>query len=157
MTSLVHWDPFGDLQGMQRGFDRLLTRWPLLAERSQTYCTPAVDVFRRDEDMVVRAELPGAGPDDVELTVEGDLLTIRSSTHEEENIEEEDFMMREMVHGTYERTLRIPEGIETSDINADFSNGVLEITLPRAATVAPKAHKIEIARHKSLGHKEKAA
>ena len=156
MSSLVRWDPFRDLFTLQRDMDRLFSGMGYTPSmmttapgRTTTLPTlPAMDVFTRGEDMVVRAELPGIKAEDVEIEVTEGVLTLTAERHEKTEVEEKDYIVHESSFGTFERSLRLPEGAVVDTIHAEYTDGILEITVPGAAALEhPKSHKIAIETH----------
>lgn len=114
---------------------------------------PVTDVFVRDEDIVVRLEVPGIDPEkDVSVTFEDGQLVIRGERRREEEVKEEAYYRMEAAYGTFERRFPVPEGVEEEKIVAKYSDGVLEITLPKVAKVLepPKAKEIPVKPAKSL-------
>jgi len=149
MASIMRWDPFGDLLALPREMDRLLERsWmPLRGMRpmSETMLVPTMDVITRGEDMVVRVELPGISPDDVDISVTDDVLTVSGERREEHETAEEDYVLRESTWGSFERRVALPRGVDAETIHADFKDGVLEIVDPKAkALEEPKTRHIAI-------------
>lgn len=142
MAYLTRWQPFGT-PSLARDWNRFWS--PLLTtSTAEDFCVPAVDVVKHGDDMVVRAELPGMQADDIDLEVEGDLLTIKADRRSEESQEGEDYLVREIDYGHFERTLRIPSEVSAEDVKADFHDGILEVTLPHAAIQEPRAHRIQV-------------
>lgn len=95
--------------------------------------SPAIDVLQRDGDLVVRAELPGVEPDDVDITVQNNILTISGRISEEREEEREGYLIRERRAGFFRRSLQLPQGVDESNITARFDNGVLEVVIEGAA------------------------
>ncbi len=104
---------------------------------------PDVDVFEREGKIVVRADLPGVKREDVEVTVEGDMLVIHGRREEEKEIKEEDYYRCERATGEFSRGISLPEGVDPDSIEAAFEDGVLEVAVPKPAGAA-KAKKIEV-------------
>lgn len=140
MASLVRWEPLREMAGRSSGIDRLLSDIGILdpmtlAESSGTLM-PAMDVFTRDQDLVMRAELPGIKPEDVDISVTDDVLTLTAERHDEKEVKEEDYLLRETSWGTVRRSLRLPKGTEAESIQAKYDEGVLEVVIPGAAKPA---------------------
>src|SRR5215210_586233 len=95
--------------------------------------SPTIDVIQEDEDLVVRAEIPGARPEDVDITVQNGVLTISGKLEEEREKERQGYLVRERRYGTFRRSLQLPQDVNEDQINARFENGVLEVTIPGAA------------------------
>ena len=140
--ALMRLSPWQDLYDAQREMDTLVRRffdrptWSLPGawENSRNSWVPAVDVFDRDDDLVVRAELPGIDPDrDVEISVQDNVLTIRGERRMEERTEEDGAYRLESRYGSFERSVLLPRGVKEGDISATYENGILEVVVPRAA------------------------
>jgi HSP20 family protein len=105
---------------------------------------PAIDVVQKDDDLVVRAELPGARPKDVEVTVHQGVLTISGKREEQREEERGEYLVRERRSGSFRRSLQLPEGIDENSIRARFDNGVLEVSIEGAAAAqGPKRIQLE--------------
>jgi HSP20 family protein len=103
---------------------------------------PAVDILEKDDQVIVRADLPGLKKEDVEVAVEGDLLTIRGSRQEEKEVKEKDYYRSERSMGEFERTIALPDGVSTESIHASYQNGVLEVVIPRPN--APTSKRVQV-------------
>lgn len=90
-----------------------------------------LDVVDREEELVVTADLPGVGKDDIDLRCTEDSLSIRAERSREETEEEEGYVRRERTWGTYRRDLSLPATVSCEDVSASFRNGVLEVRLPK--------------------------
>ena len=108
---------------------------------------PTTDVFARNGDIVVRVELPGIDPrKDVTVTLEDGELTVKGERKQEEEVKDEGYYRKESTFGYFERHVAVPEGTKESDIKATYSEGVLEIEIPKAVepAVKPKAKPIPV-------------
>jgi len=92
---------------------------------------PRVDMVDKDSEIVIRAELPGVKKDDLEVTLSENTVTIEAHTTREETEEKEEYYRREMSRGDFQRTLALPESVDDANAKASFTNGVLELTLPK--------------------------
>jgi HSP20 family protein len=99
-------------------------------ERAVTYA-PRVDVVENKENFVVRAELPGIKKDEVKLTLENNVLTLSGEKRHEEKRDEDNYHLMETRYGKFERSFRLTDNIDRSNIAADYKDGVLTITLPK--------------------------
>jgi HSP20 family protein len=127
---------------LDRAFERMFEPWtwptvvpfrrPMTTARHWlTEAFIPVNEFYRDGSLVVRAELPGIDPDkDVELTVHEGTLHIKATRREEESVEDAKFVRKEIFHGSFERTLVLPDGVTESDVKATYKDGILEIVVP---------------------------
>ena len=117
-------------------------RWPGLASfRHMEERMPRVDVVDRDDEVVVRAEVPGLRREDLEVNLSQDLLTIKGETKEEKE-EKGEFYRSEIRRGRFMRTLRLPAEVRGEEAKAHFADGVLEITIPKAERAARHSVKI---------------
>jgi HSP20 family protein len=149
---LARWNPWQDLFDVEREMSDLPRRVfgssrfvPFPGDGSATAWTPAVDVFTRQEDLVVRAELPGVDPEkDVDITVQDGVLTIRGERRHEEKSEENGFSRFESSYGSFRRSVALPHDVKAESIQASYENGVLEVVIPKAAELS-SAKRIPIA------------
>jgi HSP20 family protein len=153
MTNLVLRDPlFEDLFDFRRDFDkifnRMLTVKPWGKEEVAPWMlenfTPAIETFvnKEEKKYFCRVALPGIEPKEVQIHVQGNLLTIEGERKLEKETKEVNYLHKEFVYGKFERVLELPEGVVGEKLNAEFVNGVLEITAPVAAVALPR--KIEV-------------
>ena len=128
---------YDPLSEMNRLFGEMfgdLTRQTQTAQRSPAAeWAPAIDVVQREDDLVVRAELPGAKPEDVDVTVQNAVLSISGKREEEREEERGGYLVRERRYGSFRRSLQLPQDVDEGKINARFENGVLEVTIQGAA------------------------
>lgn len=105
--------------------------------------TPKVDMIDREKELVVRAELPGVNKDDLEVTVTDHSVTIKAQTKHEETEEEGEYYRHEMSRGEYQRTLALPGTVDEGKAKATFTDGVLELTLPKTEKTHRKTVRVE--------------
>ena len=139
---------FLDLQGeMNRLFGSMFGGPARRSERQGDELarwTPAVDVVSGDGNLVIRAELPGVKPEDVEITLQDDVLTISGERKAEREEEGHGYYVRERRYGSFRRSMTLPDGVDEGKIHAHFEDGVLEVTVEGAAAVEePKRIEIE--------------
>ena len=138
MRTLVRWRPSAGFPVRHVNFDRLFDRFFEDGFRSPT-CErgvyPRVEVFTRDDDLVLRADLPGIDPKELELSVEGDQLTIKG---ERKTAREGDALYREVSYGQFERTIKLPDNVDPDTVQATYRDGVLEVTLKAPKTLVAK-------------------
>jgi HSP20 family protein len=104
--------------------------------------TPAVDIHEETKQFVVRADLPGVKPADIEITAEKGVLALRGVRNFEQRNDEGRYSRVERVSGKFVRTFSLPDNVETDSIKAQFKDGVLELTIPKVAKLEPR--KIEV-------------
>ncbi len=146
MPELVKWEPFRELISLREAMDRLLEEsfvrpFGLLApSRFETF---ALDMYETENDLVVKASLPGVKPEDIDINVTGDLLTIKAEVKEEKEVKEENYFRRERRFGTFCRSVTLPIEVDVDKAKAEYENGVLTLTFPKAETVKPKVIKVK--------------
>jgi len=97
---------------------------------------PAVEAFFRDGNWVMRFDLPGVEPKDIDVSVAGDTLTIRASRERRSDEGNQDFQMREVSYGRFERSMTLPKGVDSGQLKASYQHGVLELTMPASPELA---------------------
>lgn len=146
--AIERWDPFRDFLALQdevgRLFERVYGSGQTERRPRLVAWTPVVDMADRGSEVVVKAELPGLEPDDVEILVEEDALTIKGERSFEQEHKEENYYRIERRYGSFERRLPLPANIKRDDVTAGFANGVLEVTLPKAEEAKPKHIKVKV-------------
>lgn len=105
--------------------------------------TPKVDVIDKDNEILVKAELPGIAREDINVTMNDNLVTIKASTHSESKEEKDDYYFSEISTGSYSRTVQLPCAVDTAKYKAKFKNGLLELTLNKVEKAKKKTIKIE--------------
>jgi HSP20 family protein len=108
---------------------------------------PATDLYEKDDRYIVRVDLPGMKEEDIEVSIVGDMLTIKGEKQEEMEVKEEDYYQCERSYGSFFRSIDLPSMIDAGKIEASYMDGVLEVTLPKSAEVKPK--KIAVSAKKS--------
>ena len=139
MSNLIRWEPARDFmtlrEAMDHLFDDAFTR-PLSVRDG--WSVPAIDMFQTDDEVVVKASIPGFKADDVQISVTGDILTLRGEMKQEEEKKEKAWHIREQRWGSFERSVALPTDVVADKAKAEFENGILIVTLPKADEVKPK-------------------
>ena len=146
---LMRWNPSEELSTWHRDIDDLFGRFFGRPEASLGGWMPAMESYRKDNEYVVRIDLPGVDPKDVAVHVEGNVLTIAGERRSEEKKAE----YRETFYGKFERRLTLPHGVTADKIAAHYNNGVLEIRVPLPAELAGRKIPIQIESTKKLESK----
>lgn len=140
MSNLIRWEPAREMmtlrEAMDHLFDDAFTR-PLRLGNGH-WSMPAVDMYQTDNEIVVKAAIPGVKTDDVQISVTDEVLTIKGEVKEKEETKEKAYHIREQRWGMFERTIALPTDVVADKAKAEFENGVLTITLPKAEDVKPK-------------------
>jgi HSP20 family protein len=142
---------FSDFGMGQQG--RLATNRRNIPGGLQTQWAPPIDVFERDNQFMVRAELPGLNTNDIEIEVMDNMLTISGERREEHEEKQEGYRVSERHYGRFFRTIPLPEGVEAEQVQAKFQNGVLEVTMP-IPRQAQRGRRVEIQEGSSKGEQQ---
>jgi HSP20 family protein len=147
MATLTRWDPFSEIQRLT---DQVFRAWG--GESATRGFAPAVDIYEDDNAIYVKAELPGVRPEDVHVDVENHTLTLRGERKLEHEEKREGYHRIESSYGSFTRSFALPESSDTEKVEADMSEGVLQVKIPKKAEVSPK--RIEV-KSKGGGETEK--
>jgi len=139
---VVTWDPFRELAAWRERLQRMFGEWPELGELEGT-AGFAIDVYQDDQGYVVKAAVPGVKPEDVEITVDEDVLRIKAESKQEKEVKEDQYLRREIRWGTVQRALRLPPDVDVEKIEASFENGILPLRLPRKPEAKPRTIKVQ--------------
>lgn len=112
---------------------------------------PAVDVFEETDNIRITAEIPGVQAEDIDISLEGNLLTIRGTKQQEAEEKTERVHRYERIYGAFERSFTLPASVEPKDIKAGYDNGVLTVTLPKSERAKPRQIEVEVGGGKSRG------
>jgi len=142
MSRLMRWEPFRESLSLRDLMDRVdrIFNEPLLGRRGwmEDGNLPLVDMYQTDDEVVVKATLPGVKPEDINISVTGDVLTLRGSMAEEKERDNATYYVRERRVGEFSRSLALPATVVADKAKAEFEHGVLTLTLPKADEVRPK-------------------
>jgi len=146
MASIVRWEPFRDMVTLRDALDRMFEESffrPPVPFAPWSEGALAVDMYETDDSVVVKTAIPGVKADDIEVSVTGDTLTIKAETKEEQEVKEENYLRRERRFGSYCRSVTLPGGLEADKAEANYENGVLTLTFPKAEEVKPKTIEVK--------------
>ncbi len=141
MANLTRWDPFREMMTLRDAMDSLFENalvGPTAGRQQSGDWGVPLDVAEDDNNFVVKASVPGIKPEDIEVTVHGEVLTIRGEMKQEQDRENERYHLRERRYGTFTRSLSLPAPVKTDEVSAEYNNGVLTLTLPKTEEVKPK-------------------
>lgn len=148
--SMIRWNPFDELASLRESMDKLFddlltTRRPgRRAEIAPMVWQPAIEAYETDHEVVIRAELPGIDPKDVEISVSGDSLSIKGSSRAEQEEKHRNYHRRELRYGAFVRSLTLPGGVQGDQAKATYRSGILEIRVPKSERAKPKNVKVEV-------------
>ena len=139
MSNLTRWEPVREMttlrEAMDRLFDDAFTRPISLSAGS---VVPVIDLYQTEDEVIVKASLPGLKSEDLHNSVTADVLTLSGEFKQESDKKEATYHIREHRYGSFERSVMLPTDVQTDKAKADFENGVLIISLPKAESVKPK-------------------
>lgn len=132
MSELIRWDPFREMLSMRSMMDRILEDWERPSPGGALLGGPALDLMQTPDEVVVRMMIPGVKPEDIEISVTGDVLSIRGEVKFEQAKETARYHVRELRHGSFARSIALPAPVVADKAEARFQDGVLTLTLPKA-------------------------
>ena len=138
--TVVRYEPWSLLNRLRRELDQTFD-----SDGQVASWTPAVDIHEEPKQFVVRADLPGVKPGDIEITAEKGVLALRGSRNFEQQTDDGHYSRVERVSGKFVRTFTLPENVATDQINAKFKDGVLELTIPKIAKAEPRRIEVQAA------------
>jgi len=138
---IVRWEPYRDLVTLREAMDRLFAESFVRPGSAfpTTFEGPAVDMYQTKDEIVVQATIPGVKPEDIDISVTGEILTIKGEFKQEDKIEEGSYVRQERRFGQFCRELTLPTQVNADKAKAEFEHGVLTLRLPKAEAVKPKS------------------
>ena len=141
--SIVTFRPFEDMERFGEFFDRLMGASLPVRSNSAVQALP-VDIFEQENALVFRAAVPGVNPEELEITIENNVLTFKGEVKQPELGENDKVYRRENAFGTFTRSLRLPENLDTEKVAASFAHGMVTVTFPRLIEVKPEPIRVPI-------------
>lgn len=132
--SLIKWEPLMDI-------DNIFDSFPTLSKLGTDL---AIDVYEKDNNIIAEMNLPGIDPDKIEVSVENNYLRVSGSREESKEENEKNYYSKEIKRGSFERMVRLPSEVEEDKVSAEFKNGELVVTLPKAEESSTKKVKIDV-------------
>jgi HSP20 family protein len=146
--SLMRWEPLRDMMSLQEAMNWLLgqsfVRPATWSESEDWPLSIPIDMVETDDAVIVRADMPGVKPDDVDINITDSRLTMKGKFEMEEEREEGQVHMRERRHGQFQRSVALPAYIDASKVEAEFDSGILKVTLPKSEKAKPKQIPIKV-------------
>jgi HSP20 family protein len=147
MANITRFDPLGDVVSLRSAMDRLFEdsfvsplTWRTMANGGAA--NPPIDVRETDDEIIVTAALPGMKPDDVEITMTGQNLTLRGEFRADDEVKKDQYLYRERRYGSFNRSIQLPVRVEGDRAEASFEHGVLTLRVPKAEEVKPRQIRI---------------
>jgi HSP20 family protein len=149
MSSLIRWEPFRDFVALRDRMDRLFgetsgRNWPAEEGLATSVWNPPVDVYETNDSIVLKADLPEVNKEDVDISVQGNVLAIRGERKREQEVKEQNYYRMERSHGTFTRSFTLPGTVDAEKIEAGFTGGVLTVTLPKREESKPKQIRVKV-------------
>ena len=150
MSNLVPFEPFRDTLSLRDAMNRLFEESflrPGVFESENTAVLAPVDVYETKDNIVLKAAVPGLKPEDLDISITGDVLTIKGEYKSEDQPEGQaeqgrNYLRRERRYGSFTRQMTLPTAVDTNNVTATFENGVLTLEMPKKEAVKPKSVKI---------------
>lgn len=142
MATLTRWNPMGEVLSLRQAMDRLFedsfvnpVGWATIANGQ---VTPQIDVYEMPDEVVVTAALPGVRPDDVDVTLSGQTLTLKGEVKADENLTRDQLIYQERRFGAFHRQIQLPVRVDGDSVDATYEHGILTLRIPKAAEVRPR-------------------
>jgi HSP20 family protein len=144
--AIIRWDPFRDLvtlrEKMNRLFEDVATSRGEERDLIASSWAPSVDIFEKENALILNAEVPGLDENDIEIEIENNTLTVRGERKLEKETKEESYHRIERAYGSFCRSFTLPAYIDQEKIKAEHENGVLKVVMPKKAELKPKKVKV---------------
>jgi HSP20 family protein len=149
--SIIRWEPFRDLVSTQDRFNQLFNDTFARAfggqqELSPHAWIPPVDIYETGDSLVLKAELPGINPEEVEIRVEDRTLYLKGERKFEKEVKEDNLHRVERSYGTFTRSFALPNTIDADKVKAEYENGILTLTMPKREEAKPRTIKINVSK-----------
>jgi HSP20 family protein len=146
MRTMNRWEPSRGATTLQEQLNRVFADGLERAgdESNLTPWAPPVDIFETEHELVVKADLPDVNPQDLDIHVENNVLTIRGERKFENKVKEENYLRVERVYGSFSRTFTLANSVKSEAIKADYQNGVLTLSIPKREEAKPKQIKVNV-------------
>jgi len=141
MSSLIRWEPFREMSSLRDVIDRMFDEGfarPFSSAVFDGSGAPTMDLYQTDEEVVVKAALPGVKAEDVQISVTNGVLSIRGEVREDKEEKGHTYHIRERRVGSFQRSVALPTEVNVDKARAEFEDGILQLTLPKAEQVKPK-------------------
>ncbi|MEM7816784.1 MAG: Hsp20/alpha crystallin family protein [Candidatus Aenigmatarchaeota archaeon] len=141
------WDPFKELLDLQKEisnfFDASFETLPTKISQEATWL-PSLDISEDKNNLIIKVDVPGVKQDDIDISISGDVLTIKGERKKEEETKDKNYYRRERFYGVFSRSLTLPNYVDTNKVEANYKDGVLEIVLPKTESAKPKQIKVKV-------------
>jgi HSP20 family protein len=147
--NLVKWDPFMELEDVSKHLDRIFRRVPARVEADREVLTmvdwmPTVDITETDTAYLINGEIPGVNKEDVKVTIEDGMVTMRGERKQEKEETGKKFHRIERSYGSFMRSFQLPEDVDEAAVKAEFKDGMINVTLPKSGKSKAKSIEVSI-------------
>lgn len=146
MSTLVRWRPLRDMMNLREEFDRLFDEamdMPQMRWESAANWGLALDVAENEDAFIVKASIAGVVPDDIDVTISDNVLTVKGEIKADETVEDEQYHLRERRFGTFSRSITLPVPVNADAVEATYEQGVLTLNIPKAEELKPRRIQIK--------------
>jgi HSP20 family protein len=155
---LTRWDPFREMMNLRTQMDRMLSDWPnalpgMGEGESGSWQRLPLDVSESDQAYTVCASIPGVSPEEMEISVQNNVLTIRGETKSEEERQGDRWHLRERRTGQFQRTITLPNNVDANQVGAIYENGVLTLNLPKTEEAKPRRINVQQGSQQGAGQR----
>lgn len=146
MTSITRWGRIPNFNALQDQMNKLFenTVHGQGENSAITSWAPAVDIYETENELVLKADLPGVSEKEIDVRVENNMLTVRGERQFETKVKEDNYLRVERTYGSFSRSFGLPNTVNTEAISAEYTNGVLTVQLPKRAESKPKQVKVNV-------------
>jgi HSP20 family protein len=147
--AIVRWDPFRNVMSLQDRINRMFNEaFPRTWEGGEDIAirdwNPAVDIFEKNDAIVIHAEIPGVKKEDVSVEFKDGVLSLKGQREFDKEVKEDNYYRRERSFGSFQRSFTLPDVVDVEKIKANFKDGVLEIEIPKLEEKKPKQIEVKI-------------
>jgi HSP20 family protein len=142
--ALIRWQPFQEIETLRRQMDRMFDEMNGLNREYQVTWKPAIELQDRDDNIILRAEIPGIEGKDLDIRVTREAVAISGEHRYEKKAEEKGVFRSEFRYGQFQRVIPLPVAVQNDQVKADFTNGILTLTLPKLETAKKRVVKVNI-------------
>ena len=141
---IVRWQPLQEMETLRRQMDRMFEELAQVNRESGGNWTPAIELHDNENNLTLRAEIPGVEGKDLDIQVTRETVSISGEHRYEKQSEENGFYHSELRYGKFQRTVQLPVPIQNDKVEAEFKNGILSLTLPKAEELQKKVVKVNV-------------
>ncbi|MDB9312099.1 Hsp20/alpha crystallin family protein [Spirulina sp. CS-785/01] len=149
--ALLRWQPFSELENLRRQMDQVfddINGMTGIESNNPLGWQPAIELSDRDNNLILRAQIPGLNAEDLDISVSRDTVTLKGEHRQEDESQDQGFYRSEFRYGSFQRTINLPVAVENDQVEAEFNNGVLTLTLPKVEEAKDKVVKINLGSNK---------